>query len=571
MPFLSGFKLIDTPGPNEWESASFNTIALKQTALEVLRTCNAILFILDYTSFKDNTNSELLQELIEKRSDFLAQNRGKIYFVLNKIDIKSEKDRPIDDVIKDLKNTLIGFGIPEPMIYPASAWKGLLAKLIQKKIATPEDKADFKNFFIAKYIEEDEDGDIVVPKLKDIAPKALEDSGITTIENAVIQTVVNNSGWNLLSDVLAIFNKSAQSVEETLITEIRGWEVEFEALQKEIDGYKQHSDSARQKVAIVKKSVEEQKQILINKFNQGVNQFAEKAKKEIAVEINKVAKNSKKNSSKHKEKTLWSLLVGAVTLFSGHSESDPYKIRVKDKKEAEKVGKLINQYCTPIIHNFWLDTQDSLVREGTKIREGLVQKIQQEIQAISDKLSEYIGQSLEVDINTNPIQFPKFEFSGIDAKIQQQQEVFTKTKKETRKKSRCCKSDKVYEVDVDYQETISFYEIDLRLTLQGIHQKIDEQVERNQGMLERVIQKQVSEDFWKAERQINDYINRFQFQFDQLLKERATREIEAPDIVAKLENQRIKVSEYLNELISIQEMLNAWRVNTYFSNKLLSV
>lgn len=43
---LAGFTLVDTPGPNEWESAQFNTVALKQTALEALRTCNAILFIL---------------------------------------------------------------------------------------------------------------------------------------------------------------------------------------------------------------------------------------------------------------------------------------------------------------------------------------------------------------------------------------------------------------------------------------------------------------------------------------------------------------------------------------------
>jgi len=42
---LDGFTLVDTPGPNEWESAEFNTVALKETALEALRTCNAILFI----------------------------------------------------------------------------------------------------------------------------------------------------------------------------------------------------------------------------------------------------------------------------------------------------------------------------------------------------------------------------------------------------------------------------------------------------------------------------------------------------------------------------------------------
>ncbi|MBO1071480.1 MAG: hypothetical protein HEQ13_19895 [Dolichospermum sp. DEX189] len=56
LPSLAGFTLVDTPGPNEWNSESFNTVALKQTSLQALRTCDAILFILDYLSFKDNTN-----------------------------------------------------------------------------------------------------------------------------------------------------------------------------------------------------------------------------------------------------------------------------------------------------------------------------------------------------------------------------------------------------------------------------------------------------------------------------------------------------------------------------------
>lgn len=166
---------------------------------------------------------------------------------------------------------------------------------------------------------------------------------------------------------------------------------------------------------------------------------------------------------------------------------------------------------------------------------------------------------MQVEIGNNPIQFPDFEFSGIDAKIQHQQEVFTRTKKESKKNSRCCKSDKVYEVDVSYQETLSYYEIDLRLTFQEIQKNIDSQVQRNLELLQRVIEKQVSDDFRKGEKQINDYINRFQAEFDYLLKERATREVEASEVIANLENQRIKVSEYLNELVSIREILDSWK------------
>jgi Dynamin family len=561
IPSLAGFTLVDTPGPNEWESATFSTVALKQTALEALRNCDAILFILDYTSFKDNTNAELLKDLIEQRKEFLARSKDKIYFILNKVDRKAEKDRPIEDVIKDLSLTLSGFGIPEPIIYPVSAWQGLLAKLIQNKVATKEHKADFKNFFLARYIGEDEDGEPYVPKLIDIAPKALQESGIKTIENAVIQTVVRNSGWNLLSEVLATFNKSAQAIEETFITEIKGWEIEFEELQQTIEEYKQRSDLARRKVANVKKSVEEQKQILVSTFSQGINKFAEDAKERIQIEIEKVAINkSRKPVSDNINKNLLTYLWDKVAShLADSSSSDPYKIKVNNKKDAEEIGKTINEYCTPVIQNFWLETQDRLVREGTDIREGLVKTIQQEIQAISDELSKYLGTALEVEIGINAIQFPKFEFSGIDAKIQHQQEVYTRTVKEPKKKDRCCKSSEVYEVDVAYTETVSSYEIDLQLTSQGIQQKIDSQVQRNIQLLKRVIEKQIDEDFQKGEKQINAYINRFQAEFDYLLKERATREVEAPDIIAHLESQKSELSEYLNQLEFIEEKLDNWK------------
>ena len=561
MPSLTGFTLVDTPGPNEWKSASFDTTSLKQTALEALRTCDAILFILDYTAFRDNTNSELLQDLIEQRREFLAENTGKIYFVLNKVDRKAKSDRPIADVIESLRINLVEFGIPEPIIYSVSGLQGLLSKLIQQGKASDSHIEDFEDFFSARYAQRDEEGKRIIPLPEEIAPQALNDSGIQIIQETVIQTITQNSGWNLLSDVLNELNKAAKAIDEIFITDIRGWQLEFEELLQKIEEYKKHSDSARNQVATVKKSVEEQKQILLSTFSQGIKKFAESAKKRIGSEIERVAENQSKKVSKDKktQNLLTYIWDRFSSLLEDSSSSDPYKIKFKNKNDAEKIGKTINEYCTPIIQSFWLDTQDRLIREATRIREGLVKKIKREIQVISDELSEFIKNNLQVEISNNPIQFPGFEFSGIDAIIQHQQEVFTRTKKESRTNSRCCKSDKVYEVDVSYEEKVSYYEIDLQLTSQGIQQNIDSQVQRNLELLQRVIEKQVSDDFRKGEKQINDYINRFQDEFDSLLKERATREVEASEVIANLESQRIKVTEYLNELVSIRENLNSWK------------
>ncbi|MBK1986669.1 hypothetical protein A0J48_003785 [Sphaerospermopsis aphanizomenoides BCCUSP55] len=155
--------------------------------------------------------------------------------------------------------------------------------------------------------------------------------------------------------------------------------------------------------------------------------------------------------------------------------SDPYIIRVRSKTEADKISRIINKSCASLIQKFWVDTQDTLVRDGTNIREKLALKIENDIQEISNELSDYLGKELQVKLNINKIQFPKFEFPGIDARIKQQQEIFKRTKQEERTEKNCCSS-KTYYVPVDYEERQDFYEVDLRQTTELIYQKIDEPV-----------------------------------------------------------------------------------------------
>ncbi len=613
---LAGFTLVDTPGPNEWESTNFN-VKLKQTTLEALRKCNAILFVLNYASYKDNAISDLFKDVIENRKEILAENTGKIYFILNKVDQKTEKDREIADVIEDLKRELTTFGFPNPIIYPASSRQGLLAKLIEQNKATESQKKDFKKFFSARYAIEDEEGNQIIPAPHKIAPKALEDSGLPTIQKIVIETITQNAGWNLLSDALAKLDNAAKAIENSLNTQFSGWDITIESLKIKVEDYRKHSEFAKSKVANVKKSVEQQKEILVKGFLQGVSIFAWEAKDKIQYEIDNIAQSRVSKSTKHSIKQSdnlqghlqkdvdWFAIAGEIggtvlefipgigkvlgkglkTVLktrnslldsmqqsvpnslnindSGYQNSfeisDSYIIRAKTRAEAQKISSTINDFCAPHIQSWWLDTQDKLVRDGTKIREALVKKIQEDIQQISNELSQYLGQSLNVHININDIQFPSFDFQKIDAKIEYQQEVFIRTRKEARKDSSCCKSDKVYYVDVSYQDKHEFYEIDLRQTAKQIKQKIDEQVSKNQQLLQRVIEKQIEEDFRSAEQQINDFIKMFQDDFDRLLKERNTKESEAKQIRETLNIHKDKLNKYLLELTAIRVSLNSWK------------
>ena len=602
---LSGFTLVDTPGPNEWESTNFDAVALKQAALEALRTCNVILFVLNYAAYRDNAVSDLFKEVVHNRQELLAENKGKIYFILNKVDQKTEKDREISDVIKDLERDLASFGFPEPIIYPASSRQGLLAKLINRGEATKSQEKDFENFFSAKYAEQDENGRRVIPLSLEIAPRALEDSGIPSIQKIVIQTITQNSGWNLLNDVLRILDKTVKDIEENLNIQINGWTTEFETLKQIVKEYHKKSEYTKNSLELVKKSVKEKEQELIGQFKRGINIFAENAKSEIQKEVARIAESRAVviTESNNEEKaeiipstnipstdiSIGITVPSAVPIFGGSSFcfmvkrplakalkrsilvnsrnsdflqnkiSDPYKIRVETKEDAQKIGQAINDFCTPHIQSWWLDTQDQLIREGTQIREELAQELKNQIQQISDELSDYLGGALNVDLKINSIQFPSFEFESIDAQVKYQQEVYTRLIPQPQSERRCCDSDKVYQVDVPYQDQRSFMEVDLRETVDLIKQKIDKQVPINLGLIKRVVEKQVSEDFRSAEQQICDYIKRFQDELECLVEKREKKEKDSEQILAKLKAQKAALNEYLSELSSIRASLDSWK------------
>jgi len=570
---LNGLILVDTPGPNEWQSVEFNTVSLKETALEALRTCDAILFILDYCSFKDNTNSELLHELIEQRREFVTENTGKIYFILNKIDRQTEGDRPIRDVIEDLTKILVEMGISHPLIYPVSAWQGLLAKLIQQNAATSSHLKNFKRFFSAKYATETEEGDLISPAPQKVADRALEESLIKSIEASMIQSLIRSSGWNLLKEVLAKLDKTAKSIEDSLNLRINGWEMEIQPLRQKIEDYKHVAQAALVQVKGVKALVEQQEKKLVAQFRDKIAEFAERAKLTIHEEINLFVQSWSAEVTTEEEpiiadpatenvltfevpQRLTDSLKKAVLDLVRPSEN-PYEIRCETETEVEKVREDINGFCAVLIKSWWANTQDKLAREGGEIREELAREIHTNVQMISDDLSKHIGESLNISINMNPIQMMSFEFKGIDAQVQHHTETFTRLKKEKRKAF--CRN---YEVDVPVDDRHSYYGIDLRKTVDSIEAEIDNQTVGSLAIVERTIKKQVAEDFRNAEQQIHDYIDRFQSEFKRLLKERSSKEVEVDRAIVILEFQRDELYDYMEELAVIRDWLESWRPET---------
>ncbi|MEP0795587.1 dynamin family protein [Trichocoleus sp. DQ-A3] len=229
---LASFTLSDLPVENEQIFVEFTPKKnQEQIILETLKNIDAILFILNEKDFENDSASVFLKKVIDNYRQILAVDQGKIFFIINEVE-PTKTSIDVSEVIEIWKQKLIGLGVSSPIIYSANSRKGLLAKLIQNSTATSSHTKEFVQVFLGNYIEETEEGEFRVPQPIEIAPKVLRDSGIPVIQEIVLQTIIENSGWNLLNGVLAELNKAAKAIEDSLNTRLVSGEVETENIQE---------------------------------------------------------------------------------------------------------------------------------------------------------------------------------------------------------------------------------------------------------------------------------------------------------------------------------------------------
>ena len=535
---LSGFTLIDTPGPNEWQTDQFNTVHLRQIALEVLRSCQIILFVLDYTSFQGSVNQDLLSDLIEKRQGFLNQDQDKIYFLLNKVDLREENDRPLDVVVAELKATLQGFGIPNPKVYTSSARQGLLARLIEQGQAKDDHLKDFKKFFSAQYAEENKDGDLVIPSPRKIAPRALQDSGIPEIEESIIGTIAQNAGVALLRDILGQFSIAANDMETLLQASIQGWNIAVEELEEGLKEYAAGADRARMRLDEIKKNIITQQNQLTQTFNTDVNQFAQQATQKISQEIDAFVNqlNAKNQSS---SPAAGRSLIESLFHFFRDSSVSGHNIEFDSEEQAERAYDQINKCCTPIIQEFWLTTQDKLVRDGNSIRGQVAREIEQEIQVLSDELTVLLGECLEIDFKPTPIKIPDYNFPGIDQRVEEQ-----RRQVEERRADKCCTSPESYTIEVSY------YVINFQDVKREFEKAIKRQKITIQGLIEKVVADQIQTDLDKAQQQFEDSFERVEQELQHIIQKRSNDSSEAQ--IAELRQKLAMLQEYNQEIARIK-------------------
>ncbi len=595
MDLLKNFTLIDTPGPDEWKSGDFDSTSLKETAIRVLHDCNVILFILDYTRWQNETTQRFFDELKENREEFLKQCEGKVYFILNKIDMRRRTDPEIHLLLENVKKKISSFGFVDPIVYPVSSRKALLSKLIRDEKATEDDILSFEDEFLPIYRNRETR---TYPTPQEIASQALEDSKVPEIEEVVIRTVIQKSGWDLLNDSLQGIEKAINAIDDTLKFRQAGWQTKYSDLKVKVKEYEKKAEIAQKKVNSVKLSVDQQKTFLVSGFQKGISGFAEGAKAAIERELNRIAKERSVDSNAIEVienievqpfvipdeikafgqtaigalpvpspiKIMLNAAVSLLDMITGSPASrvtrsparqnDPYKIKFSDHAEAKCFADQINTFFVCNISDWWIQVEEELINQGTFIQEVLSSKIQADIQAISNELSSYLGETLDIKLKPSPItKISSFEVKGIYTEIQEKLVTLKRYDYETVSSWSFCLPD-----DVIKSETIEI-EIDLREILAVIEQRIDNMVAGSGNLLEKTISGRIKDDFGNSEKQIDEYIARFREEFALLLEQREKVGVDSTQIVKAINEQIAELETYSNKLISVKDSLHSWRLD----------
>lgn len=545
IPFLAGFTLVDTPGSNEWKSSKFDTTPLKQASLEALHNSDVILFILDYNNYKTNEVAELFREIGKNRQDFLLKSWHKVFFILNKVDMKEEHSRKIEDVIMDLKQTLMNdFRFSEPIIYPASAKQGLLAKLILKGIATESHHKEFRKIIGQTYSRVDASGGSYTPPLSEIAPSALIDSGISNLEETAIKSILQNSGYNLLVKVLLILDIKVEDTQKILINQSNIRKNYIQSQKAKITEWMEKIEFISNQYKQLRDILQSHKEALFDALNQQIDSFCDSAKSSIESEIEEMEREKGGRwYTSYYSPDWYSSYIAPRTRNSLYGFEEASSSRAKMVEIAQEAEPLIYSRCNSVYKNQISFLQKQLNLEAKNVRKKLLAFWPIRIEELSQFFFIYIGSKIELKLEDKyDMGIDDFQLTGIEIPIKEY--------------------DYIQEGCIGDGEWVDFYYMGHQMDFHKIFSQFNSQINQHREQMKQIIYSSLEQDFSQficGLDKINDFKSLFQVKLNNLWNELQQKEAKNKLIIESLDSHSSKLNDYRRELAAIRGYIDNWK------------
>ncbi|KLU63782.1 clamp-binding protein CrfC [Desulfosporosinus acididurans] len=368
---VENFLLIDTPGPNEAGTGQFDTQKLREITYYQLRNADAIIFVFDYCVYKSDTNANLIKEIFAGREDIIKDN-DKIFFVVNKVDMRSSKDGSKEQVIQAVKE-MISFQtqntLSNPQVLPFSALMALYGREIENGTITEEALTDCKNKYQARFSEEVIiNGKKYLEQLeaKDFAPRLLKESDIYTLEEKVILDTFKKASAKLIEGAIENIDQKSTFMLKTIDSQIKIQSKGIEELRDGITKSKHEIQELYQLSDTIMSDTERYVQQLHDTLNGMIFN--------ISTEITMAIEQQ---------------LGGYQNVYKS-----------EDRNYLSHLTAQIERDCNTTVSTYCFRKQDEIIRKYNEARYELIKNVYQEFRLLTQRADAIIKKHLDIEIDS---------------------------------------------------------------------------------------------------------------------------------------------------------------------------
>ncbi|WP_158625800.1 TIR domain-containing protein [Corallococcus carmarthensis] len=402
------FELLDTPGPNE-----AGTSALRGKVEQVLDTADIIVYVLDYTKLKTAEEQTLLELLKDMRPGLLQRCSERLFFVVNKVDQKNRNgltpEETAEYVSQLVGKVLPGVALTPERVIPVAAEFALLARMVAEHEPTEKALDDFRKRAFGVFDEE-----ASLDACRRMAPKLLEKSRVTRLEDEVLSFVYQHRGRLLLEGFLETLSRSLAMLDNHLQTTrgaLKKGHEELVRRKRELEKDLEQLQEGLQDVEDTTKAFQSQTEEWVRAQ---FGRFREQAREEIQAALTPGAKRRFPERLARIVGGVWAHLTGTDT----SQEAAQHRIR--------QVDQALQRY----FYDEFLAFRMKLEGEAHERQRELAAKLQALISPLARRIEKEVGKALNVSLKPVPVRLP--ELSLVEFQQDMQAELHRLVKSSTR-------------------------------------------------------------------------------------------------------------------------------------------
>lgn len=429
------FEILDTPGPNEAGADK-----LRERVESLLSKIDVIVYLLDYTRLNQQAEKELLEKINDLRQDLLESIKNRMFFVVNKIDAKTEHSQNEKETIEFVYSN-ISKSIPtitkDKVLVVSSEYALLSRMLLSNNFNRKKDFA--KILYGLKGLNKTNEECI------NDCGELLKDSFIEDVENKVISHIYSNRSAifldTIVSELLSI-TKNLQNYFKTaygtLNQDVEQLTTDLEQIQKEVATAKKNLEAINQLADEFKTNTQKWIRTNFTEFRESVESIINQAfnepnkfdfdeysnKSNVAIDIASLAGNFVssiieifnpvvgrflKKLLKRSKSAIVNLkdIVGKLKILKSSQSKADLEITIRQ----------LNENIISFLSASFTSFRDDLEYDALKKQKELFSKFEEIINSSRKQIEDKIGKQLNIVLEETPITFPVDSMSSLHDNI----------------------------------------------------------------------------------------------------------------------------------------------------------